>query len=103
MHDAFAGGSERFDGEGFALLHLGLVLALDDGHALPAVDAPLADVVAGQVPDGLDGVRFAVELNLVALHDLLDRGADVSDTDVDARFLCLELGHALINKAHSQP
>ncbi len=87
MHDALAGASERFNGKGFSLFHLGLVLALHDGHALSAVNPPLADIVAGQVADGLDGVRLAIEFDLVALHDLLNRCSDVSDADVDASLL----------------
>jgi hypothetical protein len=48
------------------------------------VDAVLVNVVAGQVSDGLDTVRLAADLDLVALHDFLDGSADVADAHVNA-------------------
>ena len=45
-----------------------------------------------EVADGLDLVGLAVELDLVALHDLLDVGAHVAQPRVDARRLDAHLG-----------
>ena len=42
------------------------------------------DRVPVEVSDGPDGVGLAVELDLVRLHHLLHRGADVAQPDVDA-------------------
>ena len=101
---AAAGGAEGLDGEDLALLHAGRVVAgvAHDGDGLAAVDAELLDVVAVEVADALDGeglradvlaavlqlgrrvrARRRGKLDLVALHDLLDGGADVRDADVD--------------------
>jgi hypothetical protein len=74
---ALAGAAKRLDGKGFTLLHLGLVAALDDRHRFAAVDVIAANAVAVEVADALDGIRRALDLALVALHDLLDGGADV--------------------------
>ena len=48
--------------------------------------------MAVEVADGLDLVCLAVELDLVALHDLLDVGAHVAQPRVDARRLDAHLG-----------
>ena len=48
--------------------------------------------MAVEVADGLDLVGLAVELDLVALHDLLDVGAHVAQPRVDARSLDAHLG-----------
>lgn len=40
--------------------------------------------MAVEVPDGLDLVGLAVDLDFVRLHDLLDGGADVAQPHVDA-------------------
>ena len=54
MNVASSCATEGLDRENLALLHLGLVVAFDDRHALAAVDAVLDDVVAVQVPDTFD-------------------------------------------------
>ena len=56
---------EGFDGENFTLLHLGLIIALDDRYGLATVDAVLNDVVTVEVSDRLDWVRLAVKLKFV--------------------------------------
>ena len=55
------------------------------------MDVPLLDVVAGEVADGFHAVRLAADLDLVALHDFLDGGADVADAHVDAGVLRYQL------------
>ena len=94
-HVALAGTTEGLDGEHFAFLHLGLVGALDDGDTLAAVDDMLVNVVTVEVPDTLDGVHGSVEFDLVALHRLLDGGADVTHADVNARLADTRVGGIL--------
>lgn len=84
---ALARRAKRLDGEDFALFHLGLVAALDDGHRLAAVDLVLVDVVPVEVADRPYLVRLAAQLHFVALHDFLDCGANVGHAHVDAGFL----------------
>jgi len=86
-HVALSGATEGFDGEHLSLLHLGLIATLDDGHALPAMDDVLVDVVPVEIPDALHWIRGAVDLNLVAFHRFLDGSADVTHTDIDSSFL----------------
>ena len=76
--------AKGLDGKHLTLLHLGLVAVLDERDGLAAVDVPLLDVVASDVAHGLDAVRLTADLDLVALHDFLDGGADVADAHVDA-------------------
>ena len=44
----------------------------------------LLDIVPGDVTDGFNGVGSAVDFNLVALHDFLDRGAYVAHASIDS-------------------
>lgn len=87
MYGTLASSTKCFNGKGLSFFHLSLVLAFDDGHALSTVNLPLTDIVASQVSDRLDGVRLAIEFDLVALHDFLDGCSDVSDADIDTSLL----------------
>lgn len=78
-----SGTAKGLDGEDVSLLHLGLVVALHNGHGLGAVDAVGQDVVTREVADALDGVCGSVNLDLVALHDLLDDATDFADAGVN--------------------
>lgn len=95
MHVTVTRAAEGLDGKDIALLHLGLVVALDDRHALGAVNAVVADGVAVQVADGLDGEHLAVDLDLVALHDLLDGSTNVAHAHVDTGLLDTGVGGGL--------
>mmetsp|Transcript_16786 Transcript_16786/g.53694 ORF Transcript_16786/g.53694 Transcript_16786/m.53694 type:complete len:566 (+) Transcript_16786:740-2437(+) len=94
-NEAAAGGTKRLDREHLALLHLGVVGALHDGHALAAVDPVRRNGVAVEIPDALDLVCLAIQLDLVALHHLLDCFADVTQTHVNASGLDARVGRLL--------
>lgn len=94
-HVAVARAAKRLDSEDIALLHLGAVVALDDGYGLRAVDAVGQDVVARQVADALDGVGLPVDLDLEALHRLLDDAANLPHAGVDARLADTCVGRLL--------
>jgi hypothetical protein len=59
------------------------------------MDGVRPDGVAVQVADALHGVHLAVQLNLVRLHHLLHRAADVADAHVDARSVDARVGGGL--------
>ncbi|KFM23270.1 hypothetical protein F751_3461 [Auxenochlorella protothecoides] len=84
-HVALARGAKGLDGEELALLHASGLAALNDGHALAAVDAVGRDAVPVQVAHRANGEGAAVQLHLVRLHDLLHLRADVAEPDVHAR------------------
>lgn len=86
-HVTLAGTAESLNGKDLAFLHLSLVAALNNGHALSAVDNVLVNVVTVEVANTLDGVHGAVQLDLVALHGLLDSSTDVAHADVNTSFL----------------
>ena len=48
------------------------------------MDMILRDVMGGQVSHRSHWVGFAANLDLVALHGLLDRGANIADTHINA-------------------
>jgi hypothetical protein len=79
--------SECLNGKCLALLHLGIVAALDDWHRLAAVNGVVANAVAVEVTNALDGVCLALDLHLVALHDLLDGSANVAHAYIDTGLL----------------
>ncbi len=86
---ALAGATKGLNGENITFLHLGLIAALDDRHALTAVDAVREDVVSVQIPDTLHRKGGAADLDLVALHHLLDGATNVTHAHINARFLLL--------------
>lgn len=92
---AFACAAECLNGKGFTLFHLSLVAALDNRHRLAAVDAIPADAVAVEVADAFYGVCLPLDLALVALHDLLDRSANVRHAHIDTCFLNTCVGSIL--------
>lgn len=83
----FASAAEGLDGEHVAFFHALGASALDEGDLFVAVDLVAQDVVAGDVPNCLDGDDLAVELDLVALHYFLDGLTDVIHPGIDASFL----------------
>mmetsp|Transcript_36851 Transcript_36851/g.83100 ORF Transcript_36851/g.83100 Transcript_36851/m.83100 type:complete len:333 (+) Transcript_36851:849-1847(+) len=95
MHDSLAGRAERLDRVELALLHLGRVASLDNGHALARMDLVRVDRVTVEVPDRLHGVDLSVDLNLVGLHDFLDSLADIAQSHVDACLLDAGIGRLL--------
>ena len=92
---SFACATERLNGKGFTLFHLGLVAALDNRHRLPAVNAIPADAMPVQVADALDRVALATNLALVALHDLLNGSTNVRHAYVNASLLDTGVGGIL--------
>lgn len=86
--EAFAGTAKGLDGKGLAFLHLRLISSFHDRHALATVDTVGVDVVSVQVSDALHRERRPPDLHLVALHHLLNGGANVAHAHVDPRFLC---------------
>lgn len=51
------------------------------------MDLVLLDIVAGDASHCFHGVRLSSYLDFIALHSLLDGGADIADTDVDSSIL----------------
>ena len=86
-HEAFACATKGLNGKGLSFFHLGLVAALDDRDALTAVYGVLIDVVSVQVADAFHRKRRSTDLDLVALHHLLDGRTDITHPDVNASFL----------------
>lgn len=78
-----ARGAKGLDSEDLALFHLGLVLVPHHRDGLVAMDVVALDIVGAEVPHGLDAVRLAADLDLPALHGLLDGGADVANAHID--------------------
>ena len=88
INDITASGRAKcLDGKHLALFHLGLVTRLHKRDGLATVNEVLLDVVTRKVADGLDAVRLAADLDLVALHNLLNGCAHIADADVDPRGL----------------
>jgi hypothetical protein len=85
VHHAATRGAEGLDGVLLVLLHLGVVVGLDDGHALARVYHVGIDRVAVEVLDRFHLVHLAAQLDLVALHHLLNALADLAQSRVYAR------------------
>lgn len=89
---AFACAAEGFNGKSLAFFHFGLIAALDDGHGLAAVDGVVSNGMAVQVADAFHWEHLALDFDLVALHDFLDRCANIAHADVDAGFFDTSVG-----------
>mmetsp|Transcript_16785 Transcript_16785/g.53685 ORF Transcript_16785/g.53685 Transcript_16785/m.53685 type:complete len:252 (+) Transcript_16785:740-1495(+) len=83
-HVATASGAEGFDCEDLPLLHLDGFVALDNGDTLASVDVVGSDGVATEVADASNLVHFSVDLDLVALHHLLNCLSHVAQANVNA-------------------
>lgn len=81
---AAASGPKGLNRKDFAFFHLGLIRVLNKRNCLLAVDMVVLDVMAAEVAHWFDGVRFAADLDFVALHRLLNGGTDVTDANIDA-------------------
>ncbi|KAI6748728.1 hypothetical protein HG531_007675 [Fusarium graminearum] len=90
-----AGTAKGLNGKNVALFHLGLVVALDDGHGLGAVDAVGENIVSCEVADTLDGVCGSVDLNLETLHGLLNNTSNLADAGVNASLADTGVGRLL--------
>lgn len=87
MQSTAASRSKRFDGEDFSLFHLRLIGVLDERDRLSTMDTVVIDVVCRNVTDWLHLVRLPADFNFVAFHSLLDRGAYITNANVDSRSL----------------
>ncbi len=92
IHHAATRAAKGLDGVLLVLLHLGAVVRLDNGHTLARVYHIGIDAVAVEVLDRLDAVHLAAELDLVALHHLLNALADLAQSRVNARELDARVG-----------
>lgn len=82
-HGASTGRAKGLNGKDLPRFHLGLVVVPHEGDRLAAVDVILFDVVTAKAADRFHGEGVAAYLNLVALHSLLDSGADITNAHVD--------------------
>jgi hypothetical protein len=79
--------TESLNREDVAFFHALIGLCLDERNLFVAMDVVAQDIVTGDVSHSLDRDGFAVDLNLVAFHHLLDGGTDVVDPSVNTGFL----------------
>merc|ERR1712072_363503 len=85
-HDTLASGAKRLDSVDFALLHLLVGVALDDWHTLATattVDGVLADRMAVQISNRLNGIRLSIDLALITLHSFLNVATDLTQSRID--------------------
>jgi hypothetical protein len=76
--------SESFDGKNLSLFHLSIARVLNERNLLITVDLILLDIMPSNVADGFDGVGFASDFDLIALHDFLDRGAYITHACINS-------------------
>ena len=86
-HIPSASSAESFDGEHVTFFHALGSFGFDEGNLFVAMDFVTKDVMSRDVPHRFDRDDFPVELYFVALHDFLDRLADVVDPGINSSFL----------------
>lgn len=87
VEESFASASKSLNGKYFSLFHLLLVVVLDEGNLFTAVDMVTENIVASEIPDSFDREDLSVNFDFVALHHLLDRGANVTHPSVNTSML----------------
>jgi hypothetical protein len=80
---------ERLDGEYFSLLHLVSIVVLDEGNLFAAMDMVSKNIMARNISDRFHRYDLSVNLNFVAFHHFLDRGANVTHSCVNAGVLSM--------------
>lgn len=81
------GTSKGLDGEDLSFFHLSPAGVLHERDLLIAMDLVALDIMSAEVTYGFDWVGFPFQLNLVALHNFLDRGTYLAHACVDTGFL----------------
>jgi hypothetical protein len=80
---------ERLDGEHFSLLHLVSIVVLDEGNLFAAMDMVSKNIMARNISDRFHRYDLSGNLNFVAFHHFLDRGANVTHSCVNAGVLSM--------------
>ena len=89
LEESSASTPERLDGEHFSLLHLVSIVVLDKGNLFAAMDVVSKNIMARNVSDRFDRDELSGNLDFVAFHHFLDRGANVTHSCVNAGVLSL--------------
>jgi hypothetical protein len=84
---------ERLDGEHFSLLHLVSIVVLDEGNLFAAMDMVSKNIMARNISDRFHRYDLSGNLNFVAFHHFLDRGANVTHSCVNAGVLSMHQLH----------
>ena len=75
--------SECLDCKELTFLHSRHISAFDNWHTLSGMDSVGGNRVSTKILDGLDRQDLVIDLKLMRLHDLLDGGTDVTETNID--------------------
>src|SRR2546423_384752 len=78
--------AKGFACKNLTFFHLCLIATFHNRDGLPTVNRVLANAVAVQVSNALDGISRAVEINFVALHSLLYRSTNITHANVYSCF-----------------
>jgi len=84
---SFTGASEGFYGIDFAFLHFSLRATLYYGDRLACMHSILVNRVPTEISNTENGFDFAINFNLVALHDFLDGFSDIAKPHINPRLL----------------
>lgn len=76
---------KRLNSINLALFHFLLALILDERNLLAPMDMVLQNIMPCNIPHSLDGQRLPPNVDLIALHGLLNRRPDVTHPRIDAR------------------
>ena len=90
VEESSASASKSFNSKHFSLLHFVSIIVLDKWNLLTAMNLVSQDIMAGDVANRSDREDLSVNLDFVAFHHLLNRGADVTHSCVDASMLSVQ-------------
>jgi hypothetical protein len=93
LEKSSAGTPKSFNSKHFSLLHFVMIIVLNKWNLFTAMDLVSQDIMACDVADRFDRKDLFVNLDFVAFHHLLNRGADVTHSCVDASMLSIHQLH----------
>jgi len=78
---------KSLDGKHLTLLHLISILVFDEWYLFASMNMIPQDIMTSDVSDSFHWKGLPADFNLVAFHDLLDRGPDITHSRVNPCFL----------------
>ena len=93
-YESSAGTPESLNGKHFSLVHFVLIVVFDKRNLFTAMDMVPKNIVAYNVSNGFHREQLSGNVNFVAFHHLLDRGADVFHPCVNASMLSMHQLHS---------
>jgi hypothetical protein len=86
-HTSLARTPKSLNSKYFSLFHLVTAIILDERDLFITMNAISFDIMAAETPESFHREGLSSDLNLIALHDFLDSGPNVTNPGIDTCLL----------------